>query len=74
MEKREIDGKRRARKLALQALYQWLLSGCDLYEIETQFRLVNNMERVDTDYFCRLLYQIPAHIEALEKNIAPFCG
>ena len=27
-----ISGKRRARKLALQALYQWLMYGSDLYE------------------------------------------
>nr|WP_302473911.1 transcription antitermination factor NusB [Legionella sp. PL877] len=48
------------------------MSGQDLYEIETQFRLFNDMSKVDTDYFCHLLYQVPAHIKSLEENIEPF--
>jgi transcription antitermination protein NusB len=72
VDKQSISGKRRARKLALQALYQWLMSNTDLYEIETQFRIANNMDKVDLDYFCFLLYDIPKHIEALEGAMAPF--
>ena len=72
MEKETIRGKRRARKLALQALYQWLMSGSDLYEIEAQFRVANNMEKVDVDYFSRLLHGVPLHIKTLEASIVPF--
>ncbi|MFI4918005.1 MAG: transcription antitermination factor NusB [Legionellales bacterium] len=72
MEKQSISGKRRARKLALQALYQWLMSGYDLHEIEAQYRIANNMERVDGDYFCRLLHGIPAHVDSLEASMVPF--
>lgn len=72
MEKQSISGKRKARKLALQALYQWLMSGSDLHEIEAQFRVMNNMEKVDGDYFCRLLHGIPAQIDVLESSIVPF--
>jgi N utilization substance protein B len=72
VEKQAIAGKRRARKLALQALYQWLMSKDELHEIEAQFRVNNNMEKVDNDYFCRLLYGVPAHINILEENIKPF--
>ncbi|MDI1352913.1 MAG: transcription antitermination factor NusB [bacterium] len=72
MDKQAINGKRRARKLALQALYQWLMSGSDLSEIEAQFRVMNNMDKVDGDYFCRLLYGVPNHIEALQTSIVPF--
>lgn len=71
MDKSEIKGKRRARKLALQALYQWLLSGTELPDIEAQFRAANNMERVDEDYFCRLLYGVPSEILSLEKALQP---
>ena len=67
-----IKGKRKARKLALQALYQWLMSGAELSEIEAQFRVANNMESVDTDYFCRLLHGIPAQINPLEDAFIPF--
>lgn len=72
MEKQSIRGKRRARKLALQALYQWLMSGTDLHEIEAQFRAINNMDKVDGDYFCRLLYGVPTHVDALEASLLPF--
>ncbi len=44
-----IKGKRRARKLVLQALYQWLLSGMELTEIEAQFRVANDMQKVDAE-------------------------
>lgn len=72
MEKKSIGYKKRARKLALQALYQWLMSGSDLYEIEAQFRIANNMDRVDNEYFCCLLHSIPLHIEAIEEHLTPF--
>ncbi len=72
MEKQSISGKRKARKLALQALYQWLMSESDLSEIEAQFRVAHNMAKVDCDYFCRLLYGIPNHISQLESSFTPF--
>jgi N utilization substance protein B len=72
VEKQEINGKRRARKLALQALYQWLMSGTDLHEIEAQFRVINNMDKVDVEYFCRLLHEIPKQVTELEAQLAPF--
>lgn len=72
MEKQSISGKRKARKLALQALYQWLMAGSDLFEIEAQFRLINNFEKVDGEYFCRLLHGIPVQLDLLEASIIPF--
>jgi N utilization substance protein B len=72
VEKQEINGKRRARKLALQALYQWLMSGTELHEIEAQFRVINNMDKVDVEYFCRLLHEIPKKVTELEAQLAPF--
>lgn len=72
MEKQSISGKRRARRLVLQALYQWSMSGHDLSEVEAQFRVANNMLKVDDDYFCRLLHGIPKHLSALEEGFAPF--
>lgn len=72
MEKQAISGKRRARKLALQALYQWLMSGHELTEVEAQFRVANNMERVDTEYFCRILHGVPKNLSQLEESFSPF--
>ena len=72
VDKESIRGKRRARRLALQALYQWHMSGTELTEIDAQFRVVTNMERVDTDYFCGLLYGVPKELALLEAAFAPF--
>lgn len=72
VEKQSISGKRRARKLALQALYQWLMSGHELVEIEAQFRVANNMDKVDGEYFNRLLYGVPEQLKHLEENLTPF--
>ena len=72
MDKQSIKGKRRARRLALQALYQWLMSGHDLSEVEAQFRVANDMTKVDSDYFCRLLHGIPAQLSTLEMAFTPF--
>lgn len=72
MEKQSISGKRKARKLALQALYQWLMSGSELHEIEAQFRAINNMAKVDDVYFCCLLYGVPEHVNELDACFAPF--
>ena len=71
MDKQLIKGKRKARKLALQALYQWLMSAADLHEIEAQFRTINNMEKVDGEYFGRLLHEIPKNLVELEARLSP---
>lgn len=71
MSNQTISGKRRARRLALQALYQWLMSEADLFDIEAQFRVANNMAKVDTDYFSRLLHQIPQQLAQIEAAFTP---
>ncbi len=72
MEKNLISGKRKARRLALQGLYQWLMSGSELHEIEAQFRMINNMDKVDSPYFCRLLHGVPEHVQILEQQLLPY--
>ena len=65
-------GRSNARKKATQALYQWHMSGNDLVEIETQFHEEQNMEKVDTDYFHKLLHEVPADVTALDKLIEKY--
>lgn len=61
-----ISQRRRARRLALQALYQWTMSNADLYEIEAQFRADLDPEKIDLEYFKELLYKIPGQITEIE--------
>lgn len=72
MENTTISGKRKARRLALQALYQWQMSGDELYEIETQFRVVHGSPKIDMDYFCRLLHGVAENLESIQQAFRPF--
>ena len=65
-------GRSNARKKATQALYQWDMSGNDLADIEAQFHEEQNMEKVDTDYFHKLLHEVPADVSALDKLIEKY--
>ena len=63
--------RRKARRFALQALYQWQLSGNALTDIEAHFRAVNDMKKVDTDYFHELLHGVPGRIEEIDGRLSP---
>lgn len=67
-----IIGKQKARKLAVQSLYQWQMANADLAEIEAQFRAIKNMEKVDIDYYKQLLYGVPKNLETIETELTPF--
>jgi N utilization substance protein B len=60
-----------ARRRALQALYQWQMTGQNLGDIETQFLQEEDMAKTDIDYFKELLHQIPSHLTDLEANCLP---
>lgn len=63
--------RRKARRFALQALYQWQLAGADLSEIELQFRTDNDMKKVDREYFHELLHGVPTHLDELDAALQP---
>jgi transcription antitermination protein NusB len=60
-----------AREKAMQALYQWMLSGNDLSDIEVQFHAEQNMEKVDVDYFHDVLHGVPAQLTELDAMLQP---
>jgi N utilization substance protein B len=66
-----IEGRRRARRMLVQALYQWQIAACPISQIEAEFRVDNDMSKVDTDYFSELLRAITARAGELDKLIAP---
>lgn len=66
-----IIGKQKARKLAVQSLYQWQMAGADLAEIEAQFRAIKNMEKVDIDYYKKLLYGVPKNLDDIQTQLTP---
>lgn len=62
----------RARRLAMQALYQWDLSGGTLSEIEVQFLEDEDFTKADKDYFHELLHEVPARLDEVEQAFTSF--
>ena len=62
--------KQRSRARVVQALYQWLVSGDDLEEIERQF--LNQKEgKISKAFFSNLFINIPQNISLLDEIIEP---
>lgn len=55
----KIAMRRKARSLAVQALYSWQMAGQPLNEIEAQFRVDNDFSDVDGAYFQEILHGVP---------------
>ena len=63
------QARHRARRLAVQALYQWQLAGQDIQEIEDQFISDHTGEQTDLEYFRELIHQVPAHLGDIDREI-----
>lgn len=64
--------RHRARRLLVQALYQWQMSQANIADIELQY-LSNeeNTKKLDIDYFREILHAIPGAIDTLEELLIP---
>jgi len=62
----------RARRLALQGLYQWQLSAALPDDIIAQLRLSQNIKDIDTDYFEELLRGVIADSDKLAAAFSPY--
>jgi N utilization substance protein B len=63
--------RRKARHYGMQALYQWLMAGAALNEIESEFRAEYDFARVDLEYFQALLHGVPGCVDELEATFSP---
>ena len=63
-----IKKRKHARDKALQALYQWQLSGEELDWIRDFYLQEQGVTTGDPDYFVELLYQIPPQVDALDER------
>lgn len=66
------EQRRQARSLALQALYQWEMSGSTVTDIEAEFRAEQDLSRADVALFVDLLHRIPAQVSVLDEQVLPF--
>lgn len=65
------SARRKARHYAMQALYQWYMTGHALSEIESQFRADYDFNKVDLEFFQDIVHQAPAHMVELEQAFTP---
>ncbi len=67
------DGSRHlARRSAVQALYQWDLTGQDPHDIEGLLVLDHSFTGVDMEYFRHLLRSVPQHHQELDARLTPY--
>lgn len=59
----------RARRFAMQALYQWDLSGTDLPLIRKQFLVNEDFSKADQPYFMELLTALPKQTDVIDRHI-----
>jgi N utilization substance protein B len=64
--------RRNARHYALQAMYQWQLSGATSKEIEEQFIAHQITKNIDLDYFKELIHGVPENTSVLDEQMKPF--
>ncbi len=67
-----IGARQRARRLALQAVYQWLIAETDSAALIEQFLDDDMMERADADYFRRLVLGVLQAVPDLEALFTGF--
>lgn len=61
----------RARRFALQALYQWDMSGTATHDIRNQFLETEDFSSTDQEYFIELFNNVTKHVESIDENISP---
>jgi N utilization substance protein B len=61
-----------ARKAAVQALYQWQMTGQNPGEIELQFLEEERLKDAQKSYFTELFNGIPKNLDALDQALTEF--
>ena len=63
--------KRKARRFAVQGIYEWQMSHNPVHEIEARTRVENAMHKVDLSYYHELLTQVVTNHEAFDALLIP---
>lgn len=64
--------RRKARRLAIQAIYSWQLSENSISDIEAEFLTDNDTSKVDVDYFQDLIRGVATQASSLDGSLSPF--
>lgn len=64
--------RRKARRLAIQAIYSWQLSDNSISDIEAEFLTDNDVSKVDVEYFRDLIRGVASQTSTLDSALSPF--
>jgi len=64
--------RRKARRFATQAIYQWQMTQANVADIEQQFLTDQEMKDTDLDYFRELLTGVALHTKELDEALRPY--
>jgi len=64
--------RKKARRYAVQGIYQWHMSGTEIKEIELQFLESINQNKVDVAYFREILVGTLSQIKELDALLEPY--
>ena len=66
------QAKTNARRCAVQALYQWQMSGDSLTRIETYFLEEEHLKGAQKSYFSELFHGVPKQLDVIDAALAEF--
>ncbi|MBD9356531.1 transcription antitermination factor NusB [Methylomonas albis] len=66
------QAKTNARKCAVQALYQWQMSGESLVRIETYFLEEEHLKGAQKTYFSELFHGVPKQLDVIDAALTEF--
>lgn len=66
------SARRKARRLAIQAVYSWQLSQNSISDIEAEFLTENDTSKVDIEYFQDLLRGVATQANSLDEALSPY--
>ncbi len=64
--------RRKARRVATQAIYQWQMTNANVADIEHQFLTEQDMDGVDKNYFRELLVGVTSSAAELDALMEPY--
>lgn len=70
--KGHYEPRRRARRRALQAIYQWQMTGQESTEILRQFLEIQDMSGVDVEHFKKILLGVAQNSVSLDEELQVF--
>lgn len=66
------QAKTKARKCAVQALYQWQVTGQNLSAIEQQFIEEDRLKNAQKSYFFELIHGVPKQLNEIDSALSEF--